>query len=452
MNRVGGLLKDYPAVKKIADKYPTIHTKYWWNENNPYRPLPAVFDGRDEWKNYTQTPDDQKCSDAWAIVATDVLSDRYTILSVGQINLFLSSEEIVTCIQTRPLPRIEGVKSCNIYKTDNPNSCQGYSIFDAWEYLYARGSSETSCFSKRKMIKEKIPLANQLEFSQKPSVYDKICDPTNCLTTKDDKPVARRTFYLNAIFNIYETKPDGSFDLQKTVDTIKYELMRFGPVGAGFIVYENFLTIDNGVYKYNYDGKSVYEKAEGNPLGGHYVSIMGWEDDHWICRNSWGTDWGLLGFFKMKIGIAECMLEQNVSGCDPFFHQLKYDQFVSYDSELNGKRVQINDMKLFNPELAKLRDFSDIDEKTFYTKKTIQLIKDGKLYGNLSPLIKYPENLPDRNTYWADQFKTYTFRPENTVKNKEENINKEQSYFWYIIVIVLLCITAGYVGFTRNKK
>jgi hypothetical protein len=47
MNRVGGLLKDYPAVKKIADKYPTIHTKYWWNENNPYRPLPAVFDGRD---------------------------------------------------------------------------------------------------------------------------------------------------------------------------------------------------------------------------------------------------------------------------------------------------------------------------------------------------------------------------------------------------------------------
>jgi hypothetical protein len=444
MNRVGALLKDYPDVKKTADRYPTIHTKYWWNENNLFRPLPAVFDGRDEWRAYTQVPDDQKCSDSWAIVATDVLADRYAILSVGQINLFLSSEEIVTCIETPPLPRIEGVKSCANYNTENPNSCQGYSIYDAWEYLYAKGSSETSCFSKRKMIKENIPLANQLEFSQKRSVYDKICDPTNCLTKKDDKPVARRTFHLNAIFNVYEKKPDGSFDLEKTVETIKYELMRFGPVGAGFIVYENFLNI------VTYDGKSVYEKVEGKPIGGHYVSIMGWEDDHWICRNSWGTDWGLVGFFKMKIGIAECMLEQNVSGCDPFFRQLLDDQI--YESELDGKRVPINDMELFNPALAARRDFSDIDEKTFYTKKTMQLIREGKLYGDLSPLIKYPASLPDRNTYWVDQFKTYTFKPEKTLKYKDEKSNKEQSYFWYIVVIILLCIVTGYIGYRRNKK
>jgi hypothetical protein len=78
------------------------------------------------------------------------------------------------------------------------------------------------------------------------------------------------------------------------------------------------------------------------------------------------------------------------------------------------------------------------------------LIKDGKLYGNLSPLIKYPENLPDRNTYWADQFKTYTFKPENSTKIKDEKRNKGQSYFWNIVVIVLLCITAGYVGYRRK--
>lgn len=445
MNRIGSLLKDYPVVKKISEKYPTTHTKYWWSPENPYRPLPESFDGRDEWKNYTQTPDDQKCSDAWAIVATDILADRYTILSIGQINLFLSSEEIVTCMETPPLPKIEGVESCAIYETKHTNSCQGYSIYDAWEYLYAKGASETSCFSKRKLKKEHFPLADQLEFLQKDSVYHDICNPTNCLTQKDDKPVARRTFYLNAIFNIYETKPDGSFDMKKTIEAIKYQLLRFGPVGAGFIVYENFID------KNKYNGTTVYDQVEGKALGGHYVSIMGWNKDYWICRNSWGTNWGLAGYFYIKIGIVECMLEENVSACDPFFHELQDYQYVSYDAELDGKKVPINDMELFNSELAKRRNVSDIDEKTFYNKKTIDLIKEGKLYGDLSPLIKYPQNLPDRNYFWADQFKTYTFKPEKFIEQLPYS-KRRYHYIWYVVIGFLLCIVAVYIGYKTRSK
>jgi len=451
-------LKDYPAVLQESEKYPSIRTKYWWNTYTPYRKPPLSFDGRDLWKAYTQLPDEQKCQESWSIVATDVLSDRYTILSIGQLNLFLSAEEIVSCIDKPPLPPLPNVIS---YSTEEnvsiestttntnalfANACQGYSIYDAWEYLYEFGVPELSCFSKI-VLQKKTSLADKITFKEKKKNYEGKCDKIQCLSNSDEKlPSARRSFYINGIFNIYDIDEKGKFDLAKTIETIKYELMRFGPVAAGFVIYENFMN--------EYNGKTIYEKASGKPLGGHYVSIMGWDIDkktgieYWICRNSFGTNWGLAGFFKIKIGILECHLEENISGCDPYFHNLNLKEFVSYDTELNNKRVAFNDMNLFNPDLANRRNLFAIDEKTFYPKKTLELIKQGKLIGDLNPLIQYQHNLPDRNYYWAEDFSKYKFITEN--KNENENdikiIHKDSHTLEYIFYIILfiICIVIGY--------
>ena len=446
----GSPLKDYPAVLKQSQKYPFIRTKYWWNNYTPFRLPPETFDGRDVWKAYTQFPDNQKCQDSWSIVATDVLADRYTILSVAQINLFLSSEEIVACIAKPPLPRLPGVISFspnevsvsneNVNNNNTNNACQGYSIYDAWEYIYEFGVPETSCFSEIKLNKI-LPLPKKLTYPEKEKVYQGYCDKVRCIGEIDGKPVARRTFYLNGIFNIYETTLNGSFDLPKTVETIKYELMRFGPVAAGFIIYENFIN--------DYDGKTIYKNVSGKPLGGHYVSIMGWGkdqttgDEYWICRNSFGTLWGRLGFFYMKIGIPECHLEENISGCDPYFHKLELNQFVSYDTEIDGKRVNFNDMSLFNPELARRRNLFEIDEETFYPVKTLELIKKGKLYGSLQPLIQYRKNLPNRNYYWAEDFSKFKFVTEVEVDKNKQSITINYNYVWYIVFCILF-IFIGY--------
>lgn len=39
-------------------------------------------------------------------------------------------------------------------------------------------------------------------------------------------------------------------------------------------------------------------------MGGinHEISIIGWGEDHWVVRNSWGTYWGEEGFFRIKMG------------------------------------------------------------------------------------------------------------------------------------------------------
>lgn len=50
----------------------------------------------------------------------------------------------------------------------------------------------------------------------------------------------------------------------------------------------------------------VYQHLTGEALGGHGIDILGYgiENDveYWLCKNSWNTDFGLQGFFKIKIG------------------------------------------------------------------------------------------------------------------------------------------------------
>merc|ERR1719264_503814 len=54
----------------------------------------------------------------------------------------------------------------------------------------------------------------------------------------------------------------------------------------------------------------VFTHTYGQELGGHAVKIIGWgqeEDgtDYWIVANSWGTSWGMSGFFNIAFGQTE---------------------------------------------------------------------------------------------------------------------------------------------------
>ena len=66
-------------------------------------------------------------------------------------------------------------------------------------------------------------------------------------------------------------------------ENIKSALYRH-PVVAEMVVYEDFM---------NYAG-GVYEHVWGDFVYGHQILIVGWDDEQqcWICKNSFGTDWG----------------------------------------------------------------------------------------------------------------------------------------------------------------
>uniref|UniRef100_A0A7S3EVQ1 Peptidase C1A papain C-terminal domain-containing protein n=1 Tax=Haptolina ericina TaxID=156174 RepID=A0A7S3EVQ1_9EUKA len=85
------------------------------------------------------------------------------------------------------------------------------------------------------------------------------------------------------------------------------EIMANGPIQVAFNVYKSFMSYKSGVYK-----KKTFELI---PEGGHAVKIVGWgtdpdQGDYWTVANSWNTNWGDSGFFKIVRGKNECGVEK----------------------------------------------------------------------------------------------------------------------------------------------
>jgi len=78
-------------------------------------------------------------------------------------------------------------------------------------------------------------------------------------------------------------------------------------VETAFEVYSDFMNYQSGVYQH----------TTGTLEGGHAVKMLGWGTEsgvnYWLCANSWGTSWGISGFFKIKQG--DCGIDQAVYGC-----------------------------------------------------------------------------------------------------------------------------------------
>jgi cathepsin B len=93
------------------------------------------------------------------------------------------------------------------------------------------------------------------------------------------------------------------------------ELMAHGPFEVGFEVFSDFSSYKNGTY--------VRTPSAVGPNGGHAVKLIGWGEEaaaeeeeeaggpvkYWIIANSWTTDWGDNGYFKIRRGTNECGIE-----------------------------------------------------------------------------------------------------------------------------------------------
>jgi C1A family cysteine protease len=72
-----------------------------------------------------------------------------------------------------------------------------------------------------------------------------------------------------------------------------------GSITGCFLVYQDFFNYRSGVYRH----------VTGALAGGHCVEIVGYDDSQgcWICKNSWGSNWGEGGYFRIAYG--QCNIE-----------------------------------------------------------------------------------------------------------------------------------------------
>jgi PKD repeat protein len=84
-----------------------------------------------------------------------------------------------------------------------------------------------------------------------------------------------------------------------SVSEMKQALADYGPLEVTMAVYDDFYSYSGGVYRHD----------QGNFSGYHAVTLVGYNDnqDYWIAKNSWGTDWGESGWFRIAYG--ECDID-----------------------------------------------------------------------------------------------------------------------------------------------
>jgi len=96
------------------------------------------------------------------------------------------------------------------------------------------------------------------------------------------------------------------YESPKSGDTGVFTLLQKGPIAQYVNVQSSFYSYKSGLYN-----------PVCNTTCHHAIVLMGWGTDktlgnYWLARNSWGTSWGLSGYFKVKdVGTANgysCML------------------------------------------------------------------------------------------------------------------------------------------------
>lgn len=209
--------------------------------------VPDSFDARDVWGDLILPVRDQgQCGSCWAHAVAETAGDRFGI--VGNSHGVLAPQDLV---------------SCDLLDL----GCEGGSELFSWFWANTFGLATEEC----------LPYKSGDGLSR-------LC-PLRC-----DNGSAIERFA-------------GSNAGPVSVGNFQGELQANGPFELTFEVFADFMNYASGVYQHQ----------TGELKGGHAVLLVGWGTEngtpYWLVQNSWGTGWGLDGFFKIIRGTDDCGIE-----------------------------------------------------------------------------------------------------------------------------------------------
>nr|VZH90201.1 unnamed protein product [Spirometra erinaceieuropaei] len=251
-------------------------------------PLPEEFDARTKWSNCPtigEIRDQGSCGSCWAFGAVEAISDRICIHTGGKKVVRVSADDLVSCCT-----------SCG-------SGCNGGWPAAAWKYWVQKGLVSGGLYGDNTTCRpyEIPPCEHHTQGDLPPCSGDA------------ETPECRRECQAGYPTQYAQDKHYGlkAYTVHGREEQIKKEIMTNGPVEADFEVYADFLNYKSGVYQY----------TTGALLGGHAIRLLGWGVEngtpYWLAANSWNSDWGDKGYFKILRGRNECGIESDIVGGIP---------------------------------------------------------------------------------------------------------------------------------------
>lgn len=415
----GTILRDDPKVNTLANQFTS--QKFTKTVD-----IPPEFDGRVVWENYLSPIKNQgKCNACYSYAVVGSLADRFAIQTLNVLKPDLNPLETAMCMYD-----LSGESEFKKFY-ENPDyekqildertksSCFPNSIYTVARYMFIGGAVDEDCVSEKYLRSERyrlgyLPSCYTIEGSQ--------------LTHCQDPKKAQRGWYARSYYKI------GHDSTKDNCDQIKLAILKFGPIVAGFYMYDDFLN--------HYDGKSIYVPKEGQKaLGGHAVRILGWGQKpfpHWIAANSWGTEWGEKGYFKIVEDNKMLQLEINNVALWPDFPGYDEPTLPSEISEVL-------------PEDREYKDkYEKVNPNNMYREITIDKIKKGEYYGDLNPILtkdQLPKTLTENEgeNFWAYKV------PKGTTSKVQDKKNRIKSWV-FVLGLMILIGFAVFMGIFIHKK
>lgn len=353
---------------------------------------PDSFTGFQVWKDYLSPIRDQgNCGGCYAFAAVAALADCFNLRSFGKLHLSLSAARVITCDLLNEWnkliesPQISQSAMTEVY---SKYGCGGNTLMEAWIFLYTYGTNKEECFPDSILEKENCWIVSSVQ-------YDRCIDYSPA--------VFYRAQHVYAIAGVPADKGNES--------EIRKIIYKFGPVSTAMAIYSDF---------YTFDTSKIYQRgASAVRLGGHAVVIDGWGEENgvlfWWVRNSWGSKWGINGYFKILRGQNHCDIESNVIAGIP-------DCVVQISSFFQKRYFQdaIIDPMARRTALSPSNIYGGIDEQTGISRH----------------LLSYTEY-----ANWPNKLKVYS-NPEQffagLLPNLSQTSKQRSTKIWLIVTLVLI--------------
>lgn len=199
------------------------------------------------------------------------------------------------------------------------NGCGGGEASDVFEFMQRYGLPDESCLPYNATDNSKYSHTNGT------------CPPEgycmNCMYTPES-PSKAQCFPVTKMVR-YRAKKYGFLSGELA---IMKELQK-GPVVCGIACSDEF--------SYNYKGGIFIDKTNFTEID-HDVEIVGWGEEngvkYWHIRNSWGTYWGMNGFFKIIRGDNNLGIEADCAYIEPDIteEELVWEEKLQYGGSIYG--------------------------------------------------------------------------------------------------------------------